>query len=79
MYMPEQGRNSSHVADPTIISMLKEQMRTQDLETRRKLIFDIQHYAADQQYFVSLLHRSHRVLAAVRQSQHCSLLFAAFG
>jgi ABC-type transport system substrate-binding protein len=54
MYMPEQGRNSSHVSDPTIISMLKEQMRTQDLEARRKLIFDIQRYAAEQQYYVYL-------------------------
>jgi peptide/nickel transport system substrate-binding protein len=54
MYMPEQGRNSSHVSDPTIISMMKEQMRTQDLEARRKLIFDIQRYAAEQQYYVYL-------------------------
>jgi len=54
MYMPEQGRNSSHVSDPTIISMLKEQMRTKDLEARRKLIFDIQRYAAEQQYYVYL-------------------------
>jgi peptide/nickel transport system substrate-binding protein len=54
MYMPEQGRNSSHVSDPTIISMLKEQMRTKDLEMRRKIIFDIQRYAAEQQYYVYL-------------------------
>jgi peptide/nickel transport system substrate-binding protein len=54
MYMPEQGRNSSHVSDPTIISMLKEQMRTKELEARRKLIFDIQRYAAEQQYYVYL-------------------------
>ena len=54
MYMPEQGRNSSHVSDPTIISLLREEMRTKDLEARRKLIFDIQRYAADQQYYVYL-------------------------
>jgi peptide/nickel transport system substrate-binding protein len=54
MYMPEQGRNSSHVSDPAIISMLKEQMRTKELEARRKLIFDIQRYAAEQQYYVYL-------------------------
>ena len=29
-------------------------MRTQDLETRRKIIFDIQRYAAEQQYYVYL-------------------------
>jgi len=54
MYMPEQGRNSSHVSDPKIISMLREQMRTRDMEARRKIIFDIQRYAAEQQYYVYL-------------------------
>ena len=54
MYMPEQGRNSSHVSDPKIISVLREQMRTKDLDARRKLIFDIQRYAAEQQYYVYL-------------------------
>jgi len=54
MYTPEQPRNSSHVADARIVSMLKEQMRTKDLEARRKIIFDIQRFAADQQYYVYL-------------------------
>jgi peptide/nickel transport system substrate-binding protein len=54
MYMPEQGRNSSHVNDPKIAGMLKEQMGVKNLETRRKLIFDIQRYAAEQQYYVYL-------------------------
>jgi len=54
MYMPEQPRNSSHVADPKIIAMLKEEMRTRDLEARRRLISDIQRYAAEQQYYVYL-------------------------
>jgi peptide/nickel transport system substrate-binding protein len=54
MYMPEQPRNSSHVNDPKMTGMLKEQMRVKDLETRRKLIFDIQRYAAEQQYYVYL-------------------------
>ncbi len=54
LYMPEQPRNSSHVSDPKIIAMLKEQMRTRDLEARRKIIFDIQRYAAEQQYYVYL-------------------------
>jgi len=34
--------------------MLKEQMRAKDVEARRKLIFDIQRYAAEQQYYVYL-------------------------
>ena len=54
MYLPEQPRNSSHVSDPKIVAMLKEQMRTKDLEARRKLIFDIQRYAAEQQHYVYL-------------------------
>src|SRR5207247_9338190 len=53
-YMPEQGRNSSHVGDAKIVAMLREQMRTKDLEARRKIIFDIQRYAAEQQYYVYL-------------------------
>jgi hypothetical protein len=33
-------------------ALLKEQRRTKDLEARRKIIFDIQRYAAEQQYYV---------------------------
>jgi len=54
MYMPEQPRNSSHVSDPKLIAMLKEQMRTRDVEARRRIVFDIQRYAAEQQYYVYL-------------------------
>jgi peptide/nickel transport system substrate-binding protein len=54
MYMPDQSRNSSHVNDPKITGMLKEQMGVKNLETRRKIIFDIQRYAAEQQYYVYL-------------------------
>jgi ABC-type transport system substrate-binding protein len=54
MYMPDQVRNSSHVNDPKITAMIKEQMRTKELEARRKIIFDIQRYAAEQQYYVYL-------------------------
>jgi peptide/nickel transport system substrate-binding protein len=54
MYMPDQPRNSSHVRDRKITAMLQEQMRTKDLETRKQLIFDIQRYAAEQQYYVYL-------------------------
>jgi ABC-type transport system substrate-binding protein len=52
MYTPDQPRNSGHVNDPKITAMLQEEMRTQDLEARKKLIFDIQRYAAEQQYYV---------------------------
>jgi ABC-type transport system substrate-binding protein len=34
--------------------MLKEQRRTQDLTARKQLIFDIQRYEAEQQYYVYL-------------------------
>jgi peptide/nickel transport system substrate-binding protein len=54
MYMPDNSRNSGHVNDPRLTGMLKEQMRIKDLETRRKAIFDIQRYAAEQQYYVYL-------------------------
>jgi peptide/nickel transport system substrate-binding protein len=54
MYAPEQSRNSSHVNDAKLTAMLREQMRTKELEARRKLVFDIQRYAAEQQYYVYL-------------------------
>lgn len=54
MYLPQESRNSSQVNDPKLTTMLKEQMRTKDLEARKKLIFDIQRYAAEQQYYVYL-------------------------
>jgi peptide/nickel transport system substrate-binding protein len=52
LYAPGQPRNSGHVNDPKITAMLHEQRRTKDLEARRKIIFDIQRYAAEQQYYV---------------------------
>jgi peptide/nickel transport system substrate-binding protein len=54
MYMPENSRNSSHVNDAKLTGMLKEQMRIREVEARRRLIFDIQRYAAEQQYYVYL-------------------------
>ena len=51
-YTPDD--NSSHVNDPTFTAMLKAQRRTQDLEARKHIIFDIQRYAAEQQYYVYL-------------------------
>jgi peptide/nickel transport system substrate-binding protein len=53
-YTPDSLRNSSHVNDPTLSAMLKEQRRTKDPAARKQLIFDIQRYAAEQQYYVYL-------------------------
>jgi peptide/nickel transport system substrate-binding protein len=52
MYVPDHPRNSSHVNDPKLLTMLQEQRRTKDVEARRKLIFDIQRHIAEQQYYV---------------------------
>jgi peptide/nickel transport system substrate-binding protein len=52
MYEPGNLRNSSHVNDPKLLAMLQEQRRTKDIEARRRLIFDIQRYIAEQQYYV---------------------------
>jgi peptide/nickel transport system substrate-binding protein len=54
LYAPDQPRNSGHVNDPKITAMLKEQRRTKDLAVRKKLIFDLQRYIAEQQYYVYL-------------------------
>src|SRR3989449_2873730 len=51
-YAPDSANNLSHVNDPKIAAMLKEQRRTKDLEARKKIIFAIQRYAAEQQYYV---------------------------
>jgi peptide/nickel transport system substrate-binding protein len=51
-YASDSSWNTGHVNDATITAMLKEQRRTKDLEARKKLIFDIQRYAAEQQYYV---------------------------
>jgi len=53
-YAPGSVLNISHVNDPTLTAMLKAQRRTQDLEARKQLIFDIQRYEAEQQYYVYL-------------------------
>jgi ABC-type transport system substrate-binding protein len=36
------------------MAMVQEQRRTKELEARKQLIFDIQRYAAEQQYYVYL-------------------------
>ncbi len=51
-YASDSSWNIGHVNDAKITAMLKEQRRTKDLEARRKMIFDIQRYAAEQQYYV---------------------------
>jgi peptide/nickel transport system substrate-binding protein len=54
LYAPDQPRNSGHVDDPKVTAMLKEQRRTPDYEARKKIIFDLQRYIAEQQYYVYL-------------------------
>jgi len=53
-YAPETLRNIGHVNDPTLTAMLKEQRHTTNLEARKQLIFAIQRYEAEQQYYVNL-------------------------
>src|SRR5712691_8657251 len=53
-YAPDTLRNIGHVNDPTLTAMLKAQRRTKDLEARKQLIFAIQRYEADQQYYINL-------------------------
>ncbi|MGH8056699.1 MAG: ABC transporter substrate-binding protein [Candidatus Entotheonellia bacterium] len=53
-YVPDQPRNRGHVNDPKMTAMAKEQRRTRDLAARKQLIFDMQRYAAEQQYYVYL-------------------------
>jgi peptide/nickel transport system substrate-binding protein len=53
-YASDSSRNMGHVDDATLTAMLKAQRRTKDLEARKKLIFDIQRYVAEQQYYVYL-------------------------
>ena len=48
------GDNMSHVNDPTFAAMFKAQRHTQDVEARKHIIFDMQRYAAEQQYYIYL-------------------------
>ena len=52
MYVPDHPRNSGHVNDPKLLAMLQEQRRVPERDRRKKLIFDIQRYIAEQQYYV---------------------------
>ena len=51
-YAADSSWNAGHVNDPKLTAMLKAQRRTKDLEARKQIIFDIQRYAAEQQYYV---------------------------
>ncbi len=53
-YASDSSRNVGHVDDARLTAMLKAQRRTKDLEARKQLIFDIQRYVAEQQYYVYL-------------------------
>jgi peptide/nickel transport system substrate-binding protein len=53
-YTPNQPRNRGHVNDPKLAAMVKEQRQIKDREARKQLIFDIQRYAAEQQYYIYL-------------------------
>ena len=49
LYRPYvQPDNMSHVNDPTFTAMFNAQRRTQDVEARKKIVFDMQRYAAEQ-------------------------------
>jgi peptide/nickel transport system substrate-binding protein len=53
-FAADSSRNIGHVNDATLTAMLKEQRRTKDLQARKQLIYDIQRYVAEQQYYVYL-------------------------
>ena len=53
-YTPDQPRNRGRVNDPKLAAMVQEQRRLQDPEARKQLIFAMQRYAAEQQYYVYL-------------------------
>jgi peptide/nickel transport system substrate-binding protein len=52
MYVPDHPRNSGHVNDPKLLAMLQEQRRVPERDRRKQLIFAIQRYIAEQQYYV---------------------------
>jgi peptide/nickel transport system substrate-binding protein len=53
-YTPDRPRNRGHVNDPKLAAMVQEQRRIKDLEARKQLIYDIQRYTAEQQYYIYL-------------------------
>ena len=53
-YYPGELKNHGHINDPVVADMLIRQRRTADLVKRREVIFDIQRYLAQQQYYVQM-------------------------
>jgi len=51
-YGPDSATNLSHVNDPKLTAMLKEHGAQRTRRHARNFIFDIQRYAAEQQYYV---------------------------
>ncbi len=52
MYHPKGVRNHAGINDPKLTDMLEKQAVTLDKTERKKIIFDIQRYTGDQQYYV---------------------------
>jgi ABC-type transport system substrate-binding protein len=51
MYHPNGTRNHGNVNDPKLNGMIEQQMRTLDRAERKKQIYDIQRYLAEQMYY----------------------------
>ena len=53
-YYPGELKNQSHIDDPVVADMLIRQRRTADISKRREVVYNIQRYLANQQYYVQL-------------------------
>jgi ABC-type transport system substrate-binding protein len=51
MYHPNGTRNHASINDPKLTAMIERQMKTLDRVDRKKQIFDIQRYLAEQMYY----------------------------
>jgi len=51
MYHPSGTRNHASINDPKLTGMIEQQMRTLDRADRKKQVYDIQRYLADQMYY----------------------------
>jgi len=51
MYHPKGTRNHAGIDDPKLTAMIEQQMKTLDRADRKKQIFDIQRYLAEQMYY----------------------------
>jgi peptide/nickel transport system substrate-binding protein len=51
MYHPKGTRNHAGIDDPKLTGMIEQQMKTLDRADRKKQIFDIQRYLAEQMYY----------------------------